>query len=784
MANEIGSTLLNSITNSTFDVGSMAKVLAEADVAGQRSIVERGTTRATTELDALKYLELNLQAFNSYVQDLSDPALFNEKKALSSNESVIKVTADETASLGSFSIESKQLAQAHNIITNSSYSSPYDTIASGSLTISVGGQVFEPIVIDAANNNLDALKRTINSGDYGVTASVINNAGSYQMMFTSKQTGAASEISLSGIAELESFTTTAQAQDAVMVLNGLTISNSSNTFNEVVEGVSFSLNSVAVGQTQSVNISQDPSKVTDAVKSFVDVYNQMDTILDELAKYDTFDLTPEQLESDQYKFYGDLAGNSTLREVRSNIKSALSGAIEEVSGNFNALSSIGMKFTLDGQLELDESILNSVASNNMEALGQLFAKGGTSSDGLVNVLSSSSKTQAGSYALNITQLATRATTDAMGVTLGTDEQVSLTRVTDNLAALSVGSGATFSLTLGDGSDPVNTKTLNITQGSYASLQDLATEMQTQIDTGFGVGMMAVSFDTAQSRFEIKAANLQGAVSLNSATGLDAQGFKTGNVYTGQKMLDLTAAESFDIKIDDSTTANISLASGRYTLEDLAYQLTNNINNNADIKASGNSVNIAANATGSNLVMTSNRYGGYSSLNITGATNASGINFGVVDTGTVKTGLSVDGTLTTASGTINIGAYADQKDGRKINISDYAFIGAEPAEVRGLSFEVLGGNLGARGEITFAQGFASRLEAMINGFFEKDTGLISRKTDSLSTKIDSYDERNKTLDLRYEKMEMKYRLQFSMLQSILSQSQSTRDSLTAQFSNNN
>lgn len=776
MANEIGSTLLNSMTSTGFDVSNMAKVLAEAEVASQRSIVEKGSTKATTELDALKYLELNLQAFNSYVKDLSDPKLFNTKEATSSNEAVVRVVADEKASVGNFNIESKQLAQAHNIITNTSYSSANDSIGTGSLSISVGGQTYDPIVIDSSNNTLDSLKRSINSGDYGVTASVINNGGTYQMMFTSKQTGAAGEISMSGIPDLENFTATAEAQDAVMVLNGLSITNSSNTFDEVVEGVSFTLNSAAIGQTQTINISQDPSKVTDAVKSFVDVYNQMETILGELSKYDKKDLTKEQLESDEYKFYGNLAGNSTLKEVRNDMKQALSGAVGELTGDFYTLGTVGIKFERDGTLSLNEEVLKNAAATNLEGLSKMFTKGGSSNDGLIDVLSSSAKTQTGNYDLNITQVATRAATDAIAVTLGTDEQVSGNKVTDNTAALKIGAGASFDLTI----NGVN-NTIGLNPQTYSNRQDLLAAMQGEIDSQFGAGIATINFDVAQSRFEIQAANGQGSLSMNNVTGLDAQGFKTGASYAGQKMMDLTSAESFDIKVDDSTTASVSLAAGRYTMEDLAFQLTNNVNNNTDIKASGNSVNIATNAA-NELVMTSNRYGGFSSLDITNVTNNSGKSFGIGDS--AKTGLSVDGTITTASGVMNIGAYADQKDGRKINISDFAFIGDKPAEVRGLSFEVLGGGLGPRGQISFTDGFASRLESTINSFFEKETGVVSRKTESLTNKLEEYGERTKSLDLRYEKLEMKYRMQFSMLQSILSQSQSTRDSLTAQFAPRN
>ena len=100
MANEIGSTLLNSLTNSTFDVGNMAKVLAEAEVSSQRSIVEKGSTKASTELGALKYLELNLNAFNSYVADLASPDIFLEKQATSTAETAGTVPPAPTVLVG------------------------------------------------------------------------------------------------------------------------------------------------------------------------------------------------------------------------------------------------------------------------------------------------------------------------------------------------------------------------------------------------------------------------------------------------------------------------------------------------------------------------------------------------------------------------------------------------------------------------------------------------------------------------------------------------------------
>ncbi|WP_319381556.1 flagellar filament capping protein FliD [Thiomicrorhabdus sp.] len=773
MANEIGTTLLNSLTSSTFDIGNMAKVLAEAEVAGPKAILANNQEKVTTELDALKYLKTNLTAFNTYVSTLSSPDLFSERAANSSNSDIVSVTASSDASLASFQVESKQLAQAHTQVANKVYSSASDTVSSGTLQLSVGGQTHN-ITVDSSNNTLEGLQKVINGGDYGVTASIINNGSGYQMMFTSKQTGLAGEVSVSGLSDFDSqgLTTTASAQDAVMVLNGLTVTSSSNTFDDVIEGVSFRLNSASPGAPQTVSIDQDSENVMESIKSFVDVYNQLDTILDELGSYNSGDLTEAELESDEYLYYGDLAGSSLLRSVRSQITESMSGAIAELNGNYNSLATIGLTLTRDGALELDEDTLNAVMDSNMEAVSSLFSKGGVSDDPLVNVLSGNERTQTGSYDLNITQLAERATVDGGAVTTTGDQKVAGSGLTDVAAALEISSGASFDLTLGAG--PATTVDLSALAGSYATKDAVATAIQSQIDAN---GLNAtILYDSSQGRFEISANSGEGTLTLDNVTGLNNQGFAAAT-YSGEDMLDLSAGASFDVSVDGSTTTSLNLSAGQYTLNELASAMSGSINASTDVQASNASVSVSTD--GGVLSISSNRYGSASEVtlsNFVGLGNA-GLTADLTDIGQ-----NVDGTITTASGTLNIGAYADASDGRKVKISDYAVIAGNDAEVRGLEFEVLGGVTGARGTMSYAQGFASSIEETINNLFTEETGLVSQRIDSLTDKSSEYKERSSEIDARYEQLLLKYQLQFSALQSILSSSEQTRDYLTATFSN--
>lgn len=656
MANEIGSTLVNSLTNSTFDIGNMAKVLAEAEVASPRAILERKTESVNTELSALRYLETNLNAFQTYVTDLSSPDLFRELSVSSSNDSIVSATAQNGAATGSYQIESKQLAQTNSLIFSQTYASSQTLISdTGSFEFTVNGQT-TTIALDANTGTLEGLENYINSGNYGVSAAVVNDGTGYRFMMTSKTSGAAGEITFgvnqagfpSGSDPL-SYEVTSAAQDALMEINGLPVYSNNNTFNNVIEGVSFQLNSASPGVISTLDVNRSTDKVEETIRSFVDVYNQLDTIIDELGSYDSSTLTEEELASPEYAFYGDLAGNSVLRTVKEQIRSAMSGSIDALDAGFNALAFAGVNFDREGVLNIDETTFSTALNNNLDQVSALFSKGGSSDSAVVNFLNGSDRTETGNYQIDITQEATRA------------------------------------------------------QWTFAA--------------------------------------------------------QAGGV--------------FDITLDGNSTVTLNAPTDTSDLQAYSVALVNTINSSAEISGAGASVSAYVNAA-NEIVLQSDRYG-----------QASSISLSIANTGdpALEIGKNVDGTITTESGgTVSLAVYADNDDGRKVSISNFAVASDGDTSMRGLEFEVLA-NPGTTVNFNFAQGFASRLEETINSFFESDIGLISQRFDSLNQKNDDYEEKAKKIDARYEALEMKYRLQFSMLQSIMSSAEATRNQLSAQFSNN-
>jgi len=769
MANEIGTTLLNTLTNSTFDSGNMAKVLAEAGVASARSNLETKQTSANSELSALSYLKSNVEAFQSYLSDLSSPSLFQSRSVSSSDDSVISIQSNGVPVTGAYQVKSLQLAQSHTLVANQTFSSASDTLSTGTLSIAVGGQT-QNIVIDNSNNTLEGLQSIINNGNYGVNASIINNGGNYQLMFSSKESGAASEISVSGLTEFDTsgFTTTSEAQDALMSINGLVVSNNSNTFDDVIDGLQINLKS-ASQSTQSLSVASDAEGITNTISDFVDVYNQLDTILDDLGSYKQ--LTDEEAESEDNAFFGDLAGSSLLRDLKSQIRESLSGAIPQLSDP-NTLASAGLSFDTGGQLSLDTTVLNNLVTNNLDGLANVFSKNGQTTDPLMTVSGGSDETQAGTYSVDVTQLAEKATVSGGATNFAANEyRLAGGDVYDPVEALNIESGAGFQISINGGA----ATQVNFTQGSYATKDLVAAQLQLDINTQTGQSV-SVAYDSSQARFEIT--NSTGTVNVSAATLLGNQGFSSAN-YASEQLMDFASDVSFDVSIDGSTATQTTIDAGKYTLNEFAERMRTSINSNTDVSSSGAAVSVSTD--GGVLSVSSSRYGFSSEVTLSNFSNAANAGFSADLT---DQGQNVDGTITTAAGTLSLGGYADSEDGRKIKISDYAVIASEPAAVRGLEFNILGGATGSRGDIVFSQGFASRVDETITNLLSDDNGLVGDRIDSLTNKLSDYDDKSDTLDARYDALLLKYQLQFSTLQSLLSSTQDTSDFLTATFSSSN
>jgi flagellar hook-associated protein 2 len=151
-------------------------------------------TANTAKVSSLGTLTNGIDTFASALNSLiAGGTLFTQPTT--SDSSVLTATAKAGASIGnlSASLEVRQTAQAQTLV------SPYATNASapigqGKLMLAVGNTL-ATITIDATNDSLTGLARTINSANTGVTAQVVTDANGARLVMKG-QTGAANGFAL------------------------------------------------------------------------------------------------------------------------------------------------------------------------------------------------------------------------------------------------------------------------------------------------------------------------------------------------------------------------------------------------------------------------------------------------------------------------------------------------------------------------------------------------------------------------------------------------------------
>ncbi|CAN7164209.1 flagellar filament capping protein FliD [Pseudoduganella sp. LjRoot289] len=332
------------------------------------------------------------------------------------------------------------------------------------------------IVIDSTNNTLQGIRDAINKANFGVTASIVSDGSAdtpNHLVLTSSATGANSNmrINVSGdgadpadpaiVALLgydpggvQNLSQKTAAQDTLAVVNGIAVTSSSTGITGAVEGVTLSANKVG---SASLTVSKDTANITSSIQGFVKAYNDLSTQIKSVSGYDA-----------ETKKGGDLLGDSTIQNLQAALRRQLTGSITGLQGSkLTSLSQVGIAFQKDGTLTLDSSKLQKAMNTNFADIGGLFAAVGRSSDADVSFTSSTAKTMAGEYVVDITALATQGT---------------LTSLAPPPATTTIAADTVWTVKLNDTvpTNSSNTASVKLTAGSY-SPDALATLLQASIN---------------------------------------------------------------------------------------------------------------------------------------------------------------------------------------------------------------------------------------------------------------------------------------------------------------
>jgi flagellar hook-associated protein 2 len=395
------------------DVESLVTSLMTAEATPLTNLNSQ-KTKYQSQISALGTLKSALSTFQTAAQALSTTAKFNAQSASSSDSSVFTISSDGSAAVSNYAVTVNQIATSQKL-SSGTFANTTDVVGTGTLTIAFGtynatGNSFTAnanksnlsITIDSSNNTLAGVRDAINGANGSVTASIVNDGTSNRLVLTSKDTGLENSLKItvadtgdsnntdaSGLSQLafdptvtvtapattaagRNMTQLQAAQNALLTVDGISVSKASNTITDVISGATLTLlKSSTTAQTATVAV--DKTKVTSNITAFVNAYNSLNTSLKSLTKYDS---------AGKGAANGVLLGDATTRGIATQIKTAL---INPVSSNtsLTTLSQIGVSFQSDGSLALDSTKLSSALDSNYSQVASLFT---SSTDGYATKL--------------------------------------------------------------------------------------------------------------------------------------------------------------------------------------------------------------------------------------------------------------------------------------------------------------------------------------------------------------------------------------------------------------
>lgn len=251
----------------------------------------------------------------------------------------------------------------------------------------------------------------------------------------------------------------------------------------------------------------------------------------------------------------------------------------------------------------------------------------------------------------------------------------------------------------------------------------------------------------------------------SVSQLATQGSLSGALAAG---LTLSAGVNDLLALTiDGVLANVTLASGTpyASAAALAAEMQSKINGASAFASAGIGVKVTE-AAGI-LTITSNRYGATSSFAI--AAGAAHANlFGAL--APLASAQALD-----AAGTIH---------GAPAGAQGQFLTAANGNAAEGLRVQILGGALGARGSISYTQGYAARLADLASSYLDPKNGAIASRNSGLSSSINGIADRREAMISRLQDVERRYRAQFSALDVMLSRMTQTSAFLTQQLASLN
>jgi len=355
-----------------------------------RPLTQFATKEASfqAKLTAFGSLKGALSSLQTAAQALTKTDNFTGMSASSSDSTLFSASATSSASAGSYDLSVTSIAKAHTLRTNVDYGT--STFSSGTLRIKVGSAAAVDITLSSAST-LSQVRQAINDAKAGVTATIINDGTADRLVLTSNTTGSDGAIDFTApttngdpasrpLGDLVGANTVdvQAAKNASFTLNGITLTRSSNTIENAVDGVTLKLLKEPVDQTPPITpltgkltVAQNTGTVTNAVNAFVKAYNDVFSALKSSTAYDA-----------ENKRAAILTGDSTARSIQAQLSSLVGTSVSGITGGISRLSDIGITVQKNGTLSVDSGKLTAAIADPEKDVASFFTQTNSGNEGI------------------------------------------------------------------------------------------------------------------------------------------------------------------------------------------------------------------------------------------------------------------------------------------------------------------------------------------------------------------------------------------------------------------
>ena len=311
-----------------------------------------GYALVAAELGKMKEYAASVKGSTAYSVN-SDSAAVSVRVLDQSQASDFNATLSVSALASSQTLEFTGFSGKEDLMGTGSINIDFGTWSSSSFDVD-GTKPSQQISIADGNNSLADVAEALNKID-GVNATVTNKGDGTYSLIVNSNTGKSSALRITanenpespGLAVLDNTTSNntkqvVAATDALLNINGVQISRTSNTISDLIDGYEFTLKETTSSGV-SVSGKVDPNLAFQQVKEFVDTFNSVNGTITQLTKRG---INGE----DAGPLARDVVISGIQREIRSLVTSGLPGYEDRP----RYISELGVKTERDGSLSISE----------------------------------------------------------------------------------------------------------------------------------------------------------------------------------------------------------------------------------------------------------------------------------------------------------------------------------------------------------------------------------------------------------------------------------------------